>query len=101
MGKLYLVPTPVGNLEDMTFRAIRVLKEVDLVLAEDTRTSSMLFRKFEIRTPMASHHKFNEHKTSASIAEKIAAGMNVEEHIRGQFAIACHNGPHQRKMTCN
>ena len=77
MGKLYLVPTPVGNLEDMTFRAIRVLKEVDLVLAEDTRTSSMLFRKFEIRTPMASHHKFNEHKTSASIAEKIAGGMNV------------------------
>lgn len=77
MGKLFIVPTPVGNMEDMTFRAIRILKEADLVLAEDTRTSSLLFRKFDIKTPMLSHHKFNEHKTSAGICDKIAGGMNV------------------------
>lgn len=63
MGKLFVVPTPVGNLEDMTFRAVRVLKEVDLILAEDTRTSSVLLKHFEIKKPMMSHHKFNEHKT--------------------------------------
>ncbi|MDO9634573.1 MAG: SAM-dependent methyltransferase, partial [Paludibacter sp.] len=61
--KLFVVPTPIGNLEDMTLRAIRVLKEVDLILAEDTRTSGFLLKHFEIKTPMHSHHKFNEHKT--------------------------------------
>ena len=62
MGKLYVVPTPVGNLEDMTFRAIRILKEADLILAEDTRTSGILLKHFEIKNAMQSHHKFNEHK---------------------------------------
>lgn len=77
MAKLYLVPTPIGNLEDITLRALRVLKEVDLILAEDTRTSSVLLKKYDIHTRMESHHKFNEHKTSSSVTEKILAGMNV------------------------
>lgn len=76
-GKLYLVPTPVGNLEDITLRALRVLKEVDLILAEDTRTSSVLLKHFEIRKPLLSHHKFNEHETSARIAERIGIGESV------------------------
>ncbi len=75
--KLYVVPTPVGNLEDMTLRAIRILKEADLILAEDTRTSSVLMKHFEISCPMQSHHKFNEHETSATLAERIAGGLNV------------------------
>ncbi|MDR2009806.1 MAG: 16S rRNA (cytidine(1402)-2'-O)-methyltransferase [Bacteroidales bacterium] len=74
MSKLYLVPTPVGNLEDMTFRAIKVLKEVDFILAEDTRTSGFLLRHFEIPAKMFSHHKFNEHKSVEHIADKILAG---------------------------
>ena len=77
MGKLFIVPTPVGNLEDMTFRAIRVLKEADLILAEDTRTSSVLMKHFEIQTHMQSHHKFNEHKTAAAIAQRILAGETI------------------------
>lgn len=77
MAKLFVVPTPVGNLEDMTFRAIRVLKEADLILAEDTRTSSVLMQYYDIHVPMQSHHKFNEHETSTQMAEKIAAGMTV------------------------
>ena len=77
MAKLYLVPTPVGNLEDMTFRAIRVLKEADLILAEDTRTSAVLMKKFEITTPMQSHHKFNEHETSDNYALRIENGENI------------------------
>lgn len=76
-GILYIVPTPVGNLEDMTFRAIRVLKEADLILAEDTRTSSVLLKHYEIQGRLESHHKFNEHKTSQMIKERIASGMNV------------------------
>lgn len=76
-GKLYIVPTPVGNLEDMTFRALKVLKEVDYILAEDTRTSGKLLKHYEINTPMRSHHKFNEHQTSDAIAERIEAGDNV------------------------
>lgn len=77
MGKLYVVPTPVGNLEDMTFRAIRILKEVDLILAEDTRTSGILLKHFEIKNAMQSHHKFNEHKTVESVVNRIKAGETV------------------------
>ncbi len=74
---LYVVPTPVGNLEDITLRALRVLKEADLILAEDTRTSSVLLKHYDIRTPLKSHHKFNEHETSDAMAERMAAGLNV------------------------
>ena len=74
MGKLYVVPTPVGNLEDMTFRAIRILKEVDFILAEDTRTSGILLKHFEIKNSMMSHHKFNEHKTVENVVNRIRAG---------------------------
>lgn len=77
MGKLYVVPTPVGNLEDMTFRAIRILKEADLILAEDTRTSSILLKHFEIKNAMQSHHKFNEHQTVEKVVERIKAGETV------------------------
>lgn len=77
MSKLYLVPTPIGNLEDMTIRAIRILKEVDLILAEDTRTSGFLLKHFDISTKMISHHKFNEHKTVEQIAERIYSGESV------------------------
>ncbi len=77
MGKLYLVPTPIGNLKDMTFRAIEVLKEVDVILAEDTRTSGKLLKHFDIATQMQSHHMHNEHKTVAGIVSKIEAGQNV------------------------
>lgn len=73
-GKLYIVPTPVGNLDDMAPRAIEVLKSVSLILAEDTRTSGVLMRKFGVETPMASHHKYNEHETAAAIADRIEAG---------------------------
>lgn len=77
MGKLYIVPTPIGNLEDMTFRAIKVLKEVDLILAEDTRTSGKLLKHFEISTHMHSHHMHNEHKTVENIIKRIQAGENI------------------------
>jgi len=77
MGKLYLVPTPIGNLEDMTLRAIRILKEADLILAEDTRTSGKLLQHFEIATPMQSHHMHNEHKTVNGIVQRIAAGETI------------------------
>ena len=77
MGKLYVVPTPVGNLEDMTFRAIKVLKEVDLILAEDTRTSGILLKHFEIQNAMLSHHKFNEHQTVDKVVTRIKGGENV------------------------
>lgn len=71
MGMLYVIPTPVGNLEDITMRAVRLLKEADFVLAEDTRTSSKLLKHLDIHVAMYSHHKFNEHKTSASVVERI------------------------------
>ena len=77
MGKLYVVPTPVGNLEDMTLRAIRVLKEADLVLAEDTRTSGVLLKHFEIKNAMQSYHKFNEHQVLASIIQRLKAGETI------------------------
>jgi len=75
--KLYVVPTPVGNLEDMTFRAIRVLKEADLILAEDTRTSGFLLKHFGIETPMHSHHKFNEHKTVENVIQRLKNGQII------------------------
>ncbi len=74
---LYLVPTPVGNLQDMTFRAIEVLKSVDVILAEDTRTSAVLLHHYDIHTPLKSHHKFNEHETTADIVERLKAGANI------------------------
>ena len=76
-GKLFIVPTPVGNLEDMTLRAIRTLREADLILAEDTRTSGTLLKHFEISTPMQSHHKYNEHTACARIVERLEAGENI------------------------
>lgn len=75
--KLFVVPTPIGNLEDMTLRAVRVLKEADLILAEDTRTSGFLLKHFEIKTPMVSHHKFNEHKTVEGIVQRLKAGQII------------------------
>jgi len=77
MGILYIVPTPVGNLEDMTLRAVRVLKEVDLILAEDTRTSGILLKHFDIKNQLMSHHKFNEHGTSAHIVERLLGGQTI------------------------
>jgi 16S rRNA (cytidine1402-2'-O)-methyltransferase len=77
MSKLYIVPTPIGNLEDITLRAIRVLKESDIILTEDTRTSGFLMKHLEIKAPLWSHHKFNEHRTVEQIADRIAAGQTV------------------------
>lgn len=77
MPKLYLIPTPIGNLEDITLRALRILKEVDLILAEDTRTSSFLLKKYEIRTRMESHHMYNEHKSVERIAERLLSGERI------------------------
>ncbi len=77
MGTLYLVPTPVGNLEDITYRALRILKEADLILAEDTRTSGNLLKHFEIRNAMLSYHKFNEHQTVSRVVERLQAGETV------------------------
>ena len=77
MSKLFIVPTPIGNLEDMTLRAIRILKESDLILVEDTRISAKLLSHYEINTRMQSHHKFNEHKTFQGIVDRIAAGEKI------------------------
>lgn len=77
MGKLYIVPTPVGNMADMTPRAVEVLKSCDRIYAEDTRTSGVLLRHFDISTPCSSHHKFNEHSTVRPIIEQLMAGENV------------------------
>lgn len=77
MGILYVVPTPVGNLEDMTMRAIRVLKEADLILAEDTRTTGILLKHFEIKNAMQSHHKFNEHQMVDGVVNRIRGGATV------------------------
>lgn|SRR5690606_16903529 len=77
MSKLYLVPTPIGNLNDMTFRAIEVLKAADLILAEDTRTSGKLLKHFEIGTPLQSHHMHNEHKTVEGLVNKLKSGTTI------------------------
>ncbi len=77
MSKLYLVPTPIGNLEDITIRAIRILKDADLILAEDTRTSSNLLKQYDITTKMKPHHQFNEHKILGSIVDMLRSGKNI------------------------
>jgi len=77
MSKLYIIPTPIGNLEDITLRALRILGEVDLILAEDTRTSSVLLKKYDIKTRMESHHKFNEHRSVEGVADRIESGINI------------------------
>ena len=77
MSKLYLIPTPIGNLEDITFRAKRILGESDLILAEDTRKTGFLLKHLEISKPIRSHHKFNEHKTSQSVVEMLEAGNQI------------------------
>lgn len=77
MGILYIVPTPVGNMEDMTMRAIRILKEADVVLAEDTRTSGILLKHFDIHNHLMSHHKFNEHTATAAVVERLKSGQTV------------------------
>lgn len=74
---LYVVPTPVGNMEDMTFRAIKVLKEMDFILAEDTRTSSVLLHHYDIKNELHSHHKFNEHQTCQRVVERLLAGQSA------------------------
>lgn len=77
MSTLYIVPTPIGNLKDMTFRAIEVLQQVDLILAEDTRTSGKLLKHFEITTPTQSHHMHNEHKTVQGVIQKLKSGQSI------------------------
>lgn len=77
MAKLFIVPTPIGNLEDITLRAIKVLNEVDLILAEDTRTSAFLLKHYDIKVHMESHHKYNEHRSVEKVTDKILAGMNI------------------------
>ena len=77
MGILYIVPTPVGNMEDITLRALRILKEADLVLAEDTRTSDILLKHYDIKCHLMAHHKFNEHGTTAGVVERLKAGQVI------------------------
>lgn len=77
MGKLYIIPTPVGNLEDMTFRAVRLLKDAALILAEDTRTTGILLKHFDIQNKMQSYHKFNEHKAVSHIVDRLNAGEDI------------------------
>jgi len=77
MSKLYIVPTPIGNLKDMTFRAVEVLKDVDLILAEDTRTSGKLLKHYEINTQMQSHHMHNEHKMVDGLVQKLKSGLSI------------------------
>src|ERR1035438_7242664 len=77
MGQLFIVPTPIGNLEDMTLRAIRILKEADLLLAEDTRKTTILLKHYGIEKKMIPHHQFNEHQTIRNIVEKVRSGLNI------------------------
>lgn len=77
MGMLYIVPTPVGNMEDITLRALRILKEADLVLAEDTRTSGVLLKHYDIKNHLIAHHKFNEHGATAGVVERLKSGQTV------------------------
>jgi 16S rRNA (cytidine1402-2'-O)-methyltransferase len=110
-GKLYIVPTPIGNLEDITFRSLRILREADFILAEDTRTSGILLKHYDIKKPMQSHHKFNEHQTVEHVIERIRGGevvalisdagtpgisdpgfLIVRECVRGEIEVQCLPG---------
>jgi len=112
MSKLYLVPTPIGNLEDITLRALRILKEVNFILAEDTRSSRILLQHYQIQTPLVSHHKFNEHQSLRKVIERLRNGemaaliydagtpaisdpgfLLVRECIRENISIECLPGP--------
>src|SRR5580704_5433249 len=75
--KLYIIPTPIGNLEDITLRALRILKEVDLILAEDTRQTQKLLKHYSIQKQLFAHHKFNEHTSAANLVERIRSGQNI------------------------
>ncbi len=77
MGRLYIIPTPIGNLKDISIRALEILQEVDMILPEDTRKSGILLKHFNINTPVASHHKFNEHRESEKICQQISSGKNI------------------------
>ena len=77
MGRLYIIPTPIGNLKDVSLRALEILQEADMILAEDTRKSGILLKHFDITTPVASHHKFNEHRESEKICRQISSGKNI------------------------
>ncbi|MBS0012171.1 MAG: 16S rRNA (cytidine(1402)-2'-O)-methyltransferase [Bacteroidales bacterium] len=77
MGRLYIIPTPIGNLGDISLRALEILKDVDLILAEDTRKSGILLKHYDINTPLISHHKFNEHRESGKICGQLASGKNI------------------------
>ena len=103
-GILYVVPTPVGNLDDMTVRAVTVLKEVDVILAEDTRTSGVLMKHFGIETRMQSHHKFNEHETAAGIAQRLKGGERIARFYACARMPACgrQSGvPSRRHSLCS
>ena len=100
MAKLTVVPTPVGNLEDMTFRAIHVLKEADLILAEDTRTTGILLKHFEIQNKMQSHHKFNEHKTVEQIAA-VSREAKISPLFPSRYAGHLRSGIHVGEGMCS
>lgn len=92
MGKLIVVPTPVGNLQDMTFRAVEVLKNADLILAEDTRTSGNLLKHFDIQTKMIAHHKFNEHGDARQNARLDSRKFHYRTHLRCWHALNFRSG---------
>ncbi len=103
MGKLYVVPTPVGNLEDITLRALKVLKECDLILAEDTRTSGFLLKHYGIDTHMQSHHKFNEHHSAAHVVERLKQVKTLRlslmlAHLAYPIPVFCLYGLAYRKI---
>ena len=99
MARLYIVPTPIGNLDDITLRAVRVLREVDFILAEDTRTTSFLLRHLGIEKKLYSHHKFNEHATVRMVADEIAAGRRAFR-IRVFCSCARASRPASKSRRC-
>ena len=99
MAKLYIVPTPIGNLDDITLRAVNVLRDVDFILAEDTRTTSFLLKHLGIEKKLYSHHKFNEHATVKMVAESIAAGRNAARvsDAASPIPVFCWCGPASKR----